>query len=1503
MHPLSFSRISPMLASIALLFAVTLAPSHALGRATPSEGITTASSDAAVRLDPRLLAAVEAAGAAESGGKATAAETNALAAVEAKGAGLDATVNVAIKSRGALELGGLVERSASTRWPLGAVVTLARVRLGNLLKIAAIDHVARVEDAAHPVLQTDEAGGPREPDPVALAARFAEIRRKDVPFSAAPPLAILAGRGQAGTFSRDAQTVTPGEARTDGWYDAIGSHNTAAAWRRGWTGGGVRVGVADTGVDFVTPELMGTWAVITDPASPYAGWPQALDSQGLYQYVQDVQVGSDGSEIGSGGHVQILQDAAATRVGETDVGTACFKRIRRPATGQPPAPDAQPSCDYRVPWRSRSSTYRFGPHPEPTLFNRYGGERPGVLLVDEATAGVYDTVYVDLDNDRDFTDEKPVNKADPAVYRDMDADGWADLSGGLLYWISDGANPPPGGYLWGDLTPTPEQGRLVAFLAPYAGTHGTMCASNVAAQGVMPVPAGIDLRFRDLAGSGKPPYLVKGAAPGASVVGIYRGSELATEASYIYAAYGTEKERTGDELQVLSNSYGDGAVDNEGWDSTSRLVDHLTTVNRSLSYVFSSGNGGPGYGSIRGSHPQSAIKVAASTQMGSNGMNSITETKQILWGDIVSFSSSGPGSDGTMGPHVAADGAWATGATTVNAGFNGAKTQVTWGGTSRSTPVTAGHVALIYQAFRQKQGRWPSWEEARAILMAGASFNGYDPFTSGAGVVDGGRSSYIAAGLDGLYATPAFFNPGDYRGTTYGAFPRLVKPGEARTAKLTLHNPSDREIEVNLEGRTPRRIGTYTFKWTSQAQSAEDAVVPDYPDNVALPDYVIPVPIDEIPGETELMAIRARIPLADSDLGLDYSFSAGGTTPDNLWQLFALQHTDIDGDGLLWEDRNGSKVVDRTLKSTTHQIDGARDVDWEGTELDRWEYMRFGEDTRPNNNLVTWVHHPLQRWSDGIYIALKHYSRPPSKPRTTIEFQVDFYAYQPWDWLSFDAPSYRVPAGGKQDIDVRIRVPEDAVYGYFQGAIFAGYRWQSPFDPTDGGKRVYLPLAFDQEVLGQPLAAGARADAAGADADAPLTFDETLAADEPVRLMVPVQLDVAATLGETGSVALAGAKSQDATLPYANGIVRGANFWSYSRESGDWRFFLVDVLQPLAAGTQLVLRSQWADGKPVDAASGQAVPRSDIDTLLYGPAADRWSDPAHPDNATENLANPALFGPATTALLAGSPNRNTTGGVWRFDTATQDYEEWVTAPVKAGLNLVMAHNQLVSGDRFEVPFDLSLDRARIQPESIAAEGSGCQALTFTPSFALDGLVADGYGLSTAEHLVDQPVGQDNPNDPLASRWRKSFSIAHGASIRITVTGQAGNDLDLFLYHDTSGDGAPQTAEQVAASTSPTADEFIDYRAPRDGLYIVIVQGWDVPSGSSTFAFEQLAIQGTGVRAQGLPTGGIAADQAAAFELCYDLPAGAAPGDYLGELVFGPPRVPRLFSVPIKVTAP
>ena len=94
-----------------------------------------------------------------------------------------------------------------------------------------------------------------------------------------------------------------------------------------------------------------------------------------------------------------------------------------------------------------------GTHLDESLCDYVWGERlPSLSLIRIRTACTTRS-DVDPDNDYDFRDEKPLTQSDPAdqatynnmiAYRDMDGDGLADLSGGMLYFIADGVNYVPG---------------------------------------------------------------------------------------------------------------------------------------------------------------------------------------------------------------------------------------------------------------------------------------------------------------------------------------------------------------------------------------------------------------------------------------------------------------------------------------------------------------------------------------------------------------------------------------------------------------------------------------------------------------------------------------------------------------------------------------------------------------------------------------------------------------------------------------------------------------------------------------------------------------------------------------------------------------------------------------------------------------------------------------------------------------------------------------------------
>ncbi len=66
---------------------------------------------------------------------------------------------------------------------------------------------------------------------------------------------------------------------------------------------------------------------------------------------------------------------------------------------------------------------------------------------------------------------------------------------------------------------------------------------------------------------------------------------------------------------------------------------------------------------------------------------------------------------------MVATGAFGTGDVPLNEVLWGAVATADFGGTSQAAPVAAGNLALIYQAYRDANGSWPTFGEARDLLM------------------------------------------------------------------------------------------------------------------------------------------------------------------------------------------------------------------------------------------------------------------------------------------------------------------------------------------------------------------------------------------------------------------------------------------------------------------------------------------------------------------------------------------------------------------------------------------------------------------------------------------------------------------------------------------------------------------------------------------------------------------------------------------------------------------
>ena len=440
-----------------------------------------------------------------------------------------------------------------------ASIVVGRTKVQQLTKLASLKGVVAVSP-----VELKKTGSPLgSPDPdvtrnitnAALKGAFKQLRGSEVPYSAAPPL-------KASNFEQ-LEELALLDAKT---------HRFAEAWQAGYSGAGSVVSVLDGGTDFGHPDLIGTWQTRAT-----TGWPNAFDPFGtLVLLVQPSNV-----DLGltwytkteaKNTFTQSVQDKAKgiARV-DYDVRVGPSRNFA--------APDAKVTRTYAFPraW-SKSGTVRLGGHPDDHLLGLFG-ERAAFIVVDPTTAGVYDTVYVDLDNDHSFVDEKPVTRESPVSYRDMNGDGVTDVSGGLLYYISNGTGASgaalPGGPSSFGLVVKDAPGALLAWTGdfdPAIGGHGTLTASNVVGQGVI---NGLAPTFADVPG-GTPPGMVIGGAPHAKLApmgDIYFSFDFSTQFAYFL----TQAQPAHSAIDITSNSYGNSAADNDGFDAAqpgSRSLEH-----------------------------------------------------------------------------------------------------------------------------------------------------------------------------------------------------------------------------------------------------------------------------------------------------------------------------------------------------------------------------------------------------------------------------------------------------------------------------------------------------------------------------------------------------------------------------------------------------------------------------------------------------------------------------------------------------------------------------------------------------------------------------------------------------------------------------------------------------------------------------------------------------------------------------------------------------------------
>ncbi len=383
------------------------------------------------------------------------------------------------------------------------------------------------------------------------------------------------------------------------------------------------------------------------------------------------------------------------------------------------------------------------------------------ILVDSTTPFVYDTLYVDLETswaitadyngvstgiaaEWDFSDDDPhMFDSNPVIAEDFDGDGNNDFSMGSLSNTFDLMSQITGGLVSG-IDPL---GRGFAFMFDNGG-HGTSCAGTAAGRGITEF---------DVYGNGTL-YQIPGVAVGASIMSLktftiaddmwtwFWGCGYRATTTYDYGMAFEDWTYVGtDKADILSNSWGWSSFHEStgldmvnSYDLYSMAMDYLTWETDTL-FCVSTGNTGPGYGTV--SRPESifALMVGASTS--SHIWQGFYSNYSQGYDTVADFTSVGPTPQGFLGVDILAVGAYAYEVVPLQIGDG--TTFTAFGGTSQACPYAAGIAALVQQA-----GAGIPADYTRVALMNGADDLGYDIYRQGAGRINAYKSVHMAFGND-----------------------------------------------------------------------------------------------------------------------------------------------------------------------------------------------------------------------------------------------------------------------------------------------------------------------------------------------------------------------------------------------------------------------------------------------------------------------------------------------------------------------------------------------------------------------------------------------------------------------------------------------------------------------------------------------------------------------------------------------------------------------------------
>ncbi|HJU13334.1 MAG TPA: S8 family serine peptidase [Candidatus Nitrosotalea sp.] len=859
-----------------------------------------------------------------------------------------------------------------------------------------------------------------------------------------------------------------------------------------YSGSGIRIGIVDTGTDFSNIDVR--YSVARDSSNA----PVMIDADGQGLVLTNATFLAQISNTGvvqnythpipknATGSVYVSSDGVFLDLAKGGKGTTIQVYNSQYPKGGTAVINGTVSNDYKIGKdarhyiMSRSGVYHFGMVYQSVLQGQLSLlQLVPVLVVDSTTPGVYDTIIPDMsDSYKDFT--RITNPLPQQYDYDFTNEPRIKIGGGNEYLVySTGGDGQPiysagtvGARVvdvWGVFSHPAKidkrlgaiNGTLLAPLDPhgnYFGVmydnegHGTATAASIVSQA--------KARYDVYGNSTK--YDIRGMAPGAKIVPIkalWLGDAIY---GWLWAAGFDQQNSTWKysgkpRVDIISNSWGIstfpalGSV--PGLDVGSLLLSALN-VPGSLDKNFpgvltvsSSGNAGPGYGTI--GSPDGApfgLTVGAATDnvfVGYGpfkGQPRFGNTTQY-WGDVSGFSSKGPTVIGDPKPDILAVGEYSFTPTSVTKyNKNSTGPFALFGGTSLAAPLTAGAAAIVMQALHDRGVPYNPFL-IKNILMSTADDLGNDAFAQGAGLVNVTAAVDYAVGGDGsfiVYNNATYGNTREVLGPALAAmnsssfglgtfhignsslpetpwFAGRLYPGERITADFTVANPSDRGIDVDIKAQKLELEKVSQYNGTTEPRLQDPSLKKA---GVYRPDYL---PLDRITNHTDLLSYFKKsdpIPHDASmmDLGLTFPFSE-------------------------FLNASSAKYADEMRISSIYVYDWYRHNGTQPSYLDLSLVNRGGswgtsQDVRISHPDSRFDHIPLV----GVYpvpTKFSYWTGDTKMNATAMAYNLtaSYYHKVPWAQVWLDSASVHVGPHSRSDVPVTLVVPSDSKPGIYQGFV------------------------------------------------------------------------------------------------------------------------------------------------------------------------------------------------------------------------------------------------------------------------------------------------------------------------------------------------------------------------------------------------------------------------------------------------------------------------------------